>query len=88
MRYTRALLDAIPRLEHPAHTPLHAVPGHPPDLANQPLGCPFAPRCPEADDVCRKTAPPFAEQEPDHMWACWHPCGAPSGIREDREEML
>jgi oligopeptide/dipeptide ABC transporter ATP-binding protein len=75
MQYTRALLEAIPRLENPAHAPLEAVPGQPPDLAGQQRGCPFAPRCPAASDKCRQTAPPFAEQEPDHRWACWHPCG-------------
>jgi oligopeptide/dipeptide ABC transporter ATP-binding protein len=75
MPYTRALLGAIPRLENPPHTTLTAVPGQPPDLASQPPGCPFAPRCPEVTDKCRATAPPLAEGEPGHMWACWHPCG-------------
>jgi oligopeptide/dipeptide ABC transporter ATP-binding protein len=75
MPYTRALLGAIPRLENPPHTMLTAVPGQPPDLASQPPGCPFAPRCPDASDRCRETAPPLAEQEPGHLWACWHPCG-------------
>jgi oligopeptide/dipeptide ABC transporter ATP-binding protein len=75
MPYTRALLDAIPRLENAPHTTLAAVPGQPPDLATQPPGCPFAPRCPEVTDTCRQTAPPLAEGEPGHLWACWHPCG-------------
>jgi oligopeptide/dipeptide ABC transporter ATP-binding protein len=75
MPYTRALLGAIPRLENPPHATLAAVPGQPPDLASQAPGCPFAPRCPEATDRCRDTAPPLAEQEPGHLWACWHPCG-------------
>ena len=75
MPYTRALLGAIPRLENAPHTTLAAVPGQPPDLATQPPGCPFAPRCPEVTDKCRETAPPLAEQEPGHLWACWHPCG-------------
>ncbi len=75
MPYTRALLGAIPRLENPPHATLTAVPGQPPDLASQPPGCPFAPRCPEVTEQCRQTAPPLAEQEPGHLWACWHPCG-------------
>ncbi|HEY1593334.1 MAG TPA: ABC transporter ATP-binding protein [Solirubrobacteraceae bacterium] len=80
MPYTRALLDAIPRLESTPHSPLAAVPGQPPDLALEQVGCPFAPRCPDVTDKCRQHAPPFDEQEPEHMWACWHPCGvgAPS----------
>jgi oligopeptide/dipeptide ABC transporter ATP-binding protein len=75
MPYTRALLGAIPRLENPSHAPLAAVPGQPPDLAQQQVGCPFAPRCPDVTDKCRQVAPPLDEQEPNHLWACWHPCG-------------
>ncbi len=75
MPYTRALLQAIPRLENPPHSPLAAVPGQPPDLATERIGCPFAPRCPDATDRCREACPDFTEQEPGHLWACWHPCG-------------
>jgi oligopeptide/dipeptide ABC transporter ATP-binding protein len=82
MPYTRALLGAIPRLENPPHTTLTAVPGQPPDLASQPPGCPFAPRCPDVTSRCRETAPPLDEHEPGHLWACWHPCGVedPDGV--------
>jgi oligopeptide/dipeptide ABC transporter ATP-binding protein len=75
MPYTRALLDAIPRLENPPHAPLAAVPGQPPDLAREQVGCPFFPRCPNRTEHCREHEPPFTEQEPSHLWACWHPCG-------------
>jgi oligopeptide/dipeptide ABC transporter ATP-binding protein len=75
MPYTRALLEAIPRFEHPPHSPLPVVPGRPPDLAALPDGCPFHPRCPNARERCRESAPPFEEQEPDHSWACFFPCG-------------
>jgi len=74
MPYTRALLDAIPRLENASHSPLAAVPGQPPNLALREPGCPFTPRCPSATDKCREHAPSFEEHEPDHLWACWHPC--------------
>ena len=79
MPYTRALLGAIPRLENPSHAPLAAVSGQPPDLSEERVGCPFAPRCPDVTDKCRQVAPPFTEQEPDHLWACWHPCGGGEG---------
>jgi peptide/nickel transport system ATP-binding protein len=36
---------------------LPAIPGSPPDLANLPPGCAFAPRCAIAADVCRATVP-------------------------------
>jgi oligopeptide/dipeptide ABC transporter ATP-binding protein len=74
MPYTKALLDAIPRVERPPHTPLPVVAGRPPDLAALPPGCPFAPRCPKAQDLCRESAPPLEEGSPDHRWACWFPC--------------
>jgi oligopeptide/dipeptide ABC transporter ATP-binding protein len=74
MPYTRALLDAIPRLENASHAPLAAVPGQPPNLALREPGCPFTPRCPSATDQCRQHVPAFEEHEPDHQWACWHPC--------------
>jgi oligopeptide/dipeptide ABC transporter ATP-binding protein len=74
MRYTRALLDAIPHLERPAHTELPVVSGRPPDPTMLPVGCSFAPRCPSAADDCAAKAPALTEHAPGHRWACWHPC--------------
>jgi oligopeptide/dipeptide ABC transporter ATP-binding protein len=73
MPYTQALLEAIPQLERPAHSPLPVIGGRPPDLSALPAGCSFAPRCRHAADDCRATEPPLAEHEPGHRWACWHP---------------
>jgi oligopeptide/dipeptide ABC transporter ATP-binding protein len=74
MRYTRALLDAIPHLERPAHADLPVVSGRPPDPSMLPVGCSFAPRCPSAADDCTAKAPALTEHAPGHRWACWHPC--------------
>ncbi len=74
MPYTRALLDAIPRLERPSHSRLPVTPGQPPDLTALPAGCPFQPRCPQAEPVCAESRPPFVEHEGGHWWACWNPC--------------
>jgi len=74
MRYTRALLDAIPHLERPAHAELPIVGGRPPDPTALPPGCSFAPRCHYAQDDCRSKVPALAEHAPGHRWACWHPC--------------
>jgi oligopeptide/dipeptide ABC transporter ATP-binding protein len=74
MRYTQALLDAIPHLERSAHTPLPVVGGRPPDPTALPPGCSFAPRCQYAEDDCLATVPALAEHSPGHRWACWHPC--------------
>ncbi len=80
MPYTAALLGAIPRLERPPHSPLPVIPGQPPDLTRLPAGCPFRPRCASATEQCVEQ-PPFAEQEPGHWWACWHP--TPDDARAD-----
>jgi oligopeptide/dipeptide ABC transporter ATP-binding protein len=74
MRYTRALLDAIPHLERAAHTELPVVSGRPPDPAALPLGCSFAPRCPAADEDCTAMEPDLVEHAAGHRWACYHPC--------------
>jgi peptide/nickel transport system ATP-binding protein len=55
--YTRALLNAMPRIsgDIAAARPL---PGRPPDLASIPrAGCVFAPRCPVAEDACAEAEP-------------------------------
>jgi oligopeptide/dipeptide ABC transporter ATP-binding protein len=78
MPYTQALFEAIPRLDRPAHAPLPVIGGRPPDAAAIPQGCSFAPRCRRAADDCRAAAPPLAEHEPGHRWACWHPVGGDS----------
>ncbi len=74
MRYTRALLDAIPHLERPAHAQLPVVSGRPPDPTALPQGCSFAPRCASAADDCLAKAPALTEHATGHSWACWHPC--------------
>ena len=54
--YTRMLLDAIPDLEMTgrARTP---VAGEVPNPLSPPSGCTFHPRCPHANDRCRREAP-------------------------------
>jgi oligopeptide/dipeptide ABC transporter ATP-binding protein len=42
-------------------------------LSTQPAGCPFAARCPRADDRCERERPELAEDEPGHAYACWYP---------------
>jgi len=70
--YTMGLLAASPTVRE--RTPqLIAIPGYPPDLRKPPAGCRFAPRCPFADEHCRRTAPPTSEVEPGHLAACHFP---------------
>ncbi|WP_435852401.1 ABC transporter ATP-binding protein [Streptomyces sparsogenes] len=58
--YTRGLLDSVPRLDGGGRE-LYAIKGLPPGPADLPPGCPFAPRCPRAQDVCRAERPPLYE---------------------------
>lgn len=53
--YTQGLLSSIPRPGANYRTEkLVAIPGNIPDPTNPPPGCPFAPRCKYAKDICRE----------------------------------
>jgi peptide/nickel transport system ATP-binding protein len=67
--YTIGLLNCLPALRH-GRTPLTAIEGQPPDLANVPAGCSFAPRCPMAESRCHQTRPELEPIEPYHYVAC------------------
>jgi oligopeptide/dipeptide ABC transporter ATP-binding protein len=54
--YTRALLDADSGNAEP-QSRLRAIPGQPPPLNDLPKGCPFAPRCPLAEERCTDAVP-------------------------------
>jgi oligopeptide transport system ATP-binding protein len=72
--YTHMLLQSIPRLDRARDAPLKPIPGQPPDLLFLPPGCPFAPRCPNVQDICRQKMPPLDPAgEPGHLAACWNP---------------
>jgi oligopeptide transport system ATP-binding protein len=75
MPYTRVLLDAVPRLDRPAHARLPAVAGGAPSLREYPVGCAFASRCTGAADKCWTETPQLREDEPGHTYACWFPIG-------------
>jgi peptide/nickel transport system ATP-binding protein len=49
---------------------LPTIPGSPPDLANLPPGCAFAPRCSLASDVCRTTMPQPVALATEHLVRC------------------
>jgi peptide/nickel transport system ATP-binding protein len=67
--YAIGLLNCLPTLRR-GREPLTAIEGQPPDLANVPPGCSFAPRCPMAEPRCREARPPLESIEPDHLVAC------------------
>ncbi|MFF1397992.1 ABC transporter ATP-binding protein [Streptomyces sp. NPDC058287] len=74
--YTAALLGATPRLDAPQGR-LAAIDGQPPDLRQELLGCPFAPRCAYATDICREETPvdrPVGDEDGSlrHRVSCHH----------------
>jgi peptide/nickel transport system ATP-binding protein len=71
--YTEALMQAIPKLHAPPHTRLVAIGGAPPDPTRPVPGCAFSPRCPYAQEHCRRAAPPLRGDVSDHRYACWFP---------------
>jgi peptide/nickel transport system ATP-binding protein len=69
--YTRGLLASTVSAENRGQ-PLQAVPGSPPNLANLPAGCSFAPRCAHATAQCRREVPPTVLRGASAL-ACWQP---------------
>jgi oligopeptide/dipeptide ABC transporter ATP-binding protein len=72
--YTKALLDAVPRLDGGEGVPRPPLPGEPPSAARLPPGCVFSSRCPHAEISCREREPELMQEsgpEPTHGVACW-----------------
>jgi len=67
--YTKGLLRSVPD-PLKEQTELFQIPGLPPDVAHLPPGCPFAPRCYRAEDLCRSEFPPFVQLTSDHFSLC------------------
>jgi len=67
--YTRGLLRSVPNPTD-EQGQLYQIPGQPPDLARLPAGCPFAPRCERAEEVCRREFPPFVQLTSEHYSLC------------------
>ncbi len=70
--YTLGLLASVPRLDSPRKETPRVIKGLPPNMAQLPKGCPFAPRCDYAMDSCREERPPLEEMGEDHYRACFY----------------
>ncbi len=70
--YTRLLLDSAPSIEK-SHATRNQTLAELPDPLNPPPGCPFAPRCPRADDRCRAEVPVLSRDDDSQSAACFHP---------------
>ena len=67
--YTRRLLLAVPDFE--GRRAMVGIAGHAPSPLARPSGCPFAPRCPIADDHCSEAEPPETEVGQRHTVRCF-----------------
>lgn len=70
--YTRGLLASVPRVDQTNTVDTRVIKGLPPNLAQLPKGCSFAPRCDFAMDRCRQEKPPLEKVGDDHYRACFY----------------
>jgi peptide/nickel transport system ATP-binding protein len=68
--YTQGLLAARMGEAVARGARLKTIPGSPPDLANPPPGCAFAPRCRKADSACTIALPQEVEIAAGHKARC------------------
>lgn len=68
--YTEGLLASIPK-PVPGTPAGAAIRGEVPSPVNFPPGCPFHPRCPEAEARCREELPPLFELDSGRRVRCW-----------------
>ncbi|MFH1477877.1 MAG: ABC transporter ATP-binding protein [Verrucomicrobiota bacterium] len=73
--YTQALLSAVPDVEkglraRAAGTRREIVKGEVPTFTSAVAGCPFHPRCPHAQELCRAQLPDERMVSPGHMSRC------------------
>ena len=57
--YSEALISAIPVADLDKKTKRMVLEGDVPSPVNPPSGCPFHPRCPKAQDICKSKVPPL-----------------------------
>ena len=68
--HTMGLLASIPGVHKDKSERLQSIAGSPPDMTSPPAGCPFAPRCPYARNICAAECPPYV-QAGSHRAMCW-----------------
>jgi peptide/nickel transport system ATP-binding protein len=68
--YTRGLLASIP--DHVRPRVLDPMPGIAVGVGERPLGCPFAPRCPQRTEQCVEEMPPLEPIGDGRLVRCFH----------------
>ena len=68
--YTQALLSAVPDPDSGRRRERIRLRGDPPPATEAPVGCPFAARCPEVQELCRREPPPLEPKREGTRAAC------------------
>ncbi|PWW32145.1 peptide/nickel transport system ATP-binding protein/oligopeptide transport system ATP-binding protein [Cytobacillus oceanisediminis] len=68
--YTQGLLNSTPKI-HQLKDELESIEGNVPTPSNMPIGCKFHPRCPFANEKCRKHEPPLIQADQGSKVRCW-----------------
>ena len=76
--YTAGLLASIPRLDAPRGERLTPIPGSVSDNLPWDHACAFAPRCPNALEVCREVRPELLDDDGNRALRCHNPVPATS----------
>ena len=79
--YTMGLLNSVPRLDRPRGRPLDPLPGSPPDMAAEIVGCAFRPRCRFAANRCATQRPILQNVSDTHVSACWEVAALTEEVR-------
>ncbi len=86
--YTKGLMNSIAKLDTKKGEKLRPIEGTPPDLFSPPVGCPFAPRCEYAMEVCRENPPQEYQFTAEHKAVCWlhHEYAPDSDLKRECED--
>ena len=68
--YTKALISAVPIANPQKRLQVVPLEGEIPSPMNLPPGCTFHPRCPLAEEICRREIPELVEIDTGHLVAC------------------
>ena len=71
--YTQALISAVPEPDPSRRGQQIILEGDIPSPFNPPPGCPFHPRCPKAQTICRKDKPVLEPKKGEMLAACHFP---------------